>query len=132
MVDRAKPLDFQSKSCSFGSGITRCANEIMMLRFSITDPDAAKKPKGVTHQVLDVIHQLGDIKDPLSSKSVVVDRYRDEIARTAKRYGPSESDFDYETAPPRGRLEGTKDFTNRRTYKKWHSFKKNDKYGILT
>jgi len=54
------------------------------------------------------------------------------MAETARRYGLSESDFSYEDAPPRGWQEGTKDFTNRRTYKKWHQFKKEDKYGIVS
>ena len=40
-----------------------------------------------------------------------------------------ESTFSYATAPPRGSQEGVRDFTARRTYKKWHKFKKNDRYG---
>ena len=54
------------------------------------------------------------------------------MAETARRYGLSESDFSYEDAPPRGWQEGKKDFTNRRTYKKWHQFKKEDKYGLIS
>ena len=54
------------------------------------------------------------------------------MAEIARRYGVSESDFSYEKAPERGRLEGSKDFSNRRTYKKWHHFKKEDKYGLTS
>ena len=54
-----------------------------------------------------------------------------QMAETARRYGLSGSDYSYEKAPERGWQEGKKDFSNRRTYKKWHTFKKDDKYGII-
>merc|ERR1711935_1371 len=60
------------------------------------------KRKDVTHQVLEVIYKLGDIIEPTTQKPVVADRYRSEIAKTAKLYGKSNSDFDYNKAPKRG------------------------------
>ena len=48
----------------------------------------------------------------------------------AKLYGADSNNFDYENAPPRGRLEGTRDFTDKPTYRKWHKFEKDDPYGI--
>ena len=42
--------------------------------------DTEKKPKGVTHKVIECVHKLGDVQDPLTGKPVVVDRYRDEVS----------------------------------------------------
>lgn len=42
-------------------------------------PDTEKKPKGVTHKIIECVHKLGDVQDPLTGKPVVVDRYRDEV-----------------------------------------------------
>ena len=47
--------------------------------FTFLISDTEKKPKGVTHKVLECIHKLGDIKDPITGKPVVVDRYREEV-----------------------------------------------------
>ena len=33
-------------------------------------------------------------------------------------------------APARGRLEGTRDFTDKPTYRRWHDFEKTDPYSI--
>ena len=52
-----------------------------MFKFTFTIPDTEKKPKGVTHKVLELVHKLGDIRDPITGKHVVVDRYRDEVKR---------------------------------------------------
>ena len=41
--------------------------------------DNVKKPKGITHKVLECVHRLGDVEDPLTGKAVVADRYRDEV-----------------------------------------------------
>ncbi len=90
------------------------------------------KRKDVTHSILEVIYKLGDVFDPISREAVVGDRYRNEMKRVKELYGPSNSDFDYEKQPPRGRLAGRRDFTDRRTYKKWNVFKKEDPYGIVS
>ena len=66
---------------------------------------------------------------------VVAEHYRDHLERTAKLYGQSETAdnerFSYKRAPKRGWQEGKRDFTNRKTYMKWHVFKKDDKYGLI-
>ncbi len=90
------------------------------------------KRKDVTHSVESIIYRLGDVVDPITKEAVVSDRYRSEIKRVKELYGPSKADFDYEKAPPRGRLHGKRDFTDRRTYKKWNVFKKHDPYGIVS
>jgi len=86
-------------------------------------------PRAVTHQVMEVIYNLGEVVDPLTKKPVIGEKYVDQIQRDIQMYGKSKSDFSYSTAPPRGWQEGKRDFTGRKTYKKWHQFKKNDKYG---
>ena len=90
------------------------------------------KRKDVTHQVLEVIYKLGDIIEPTTQKPVVADRYRSEIAKTAKLYGKSNSDFDYNKAPKRGSQKDIRDFTHRKTYKKWHQFPVKDPYAIIS
>ena len=85
----------------------------------------------MTHKVLEVIYKLGDIIEPTTKKPVVADRYRSEIAKTAKLYGKSNSDFDYNKAPPRGWQKDKRDFTHRKTYKKWHQFPDKDPYAII-
>ena len=88
--------------------------------------------KDVTHQVLEVIYKLGDVIEPTTKKPVVADRYRSEIAKTAKLYGKSNSDFDYNKAPQRGSQKDKRDFTHRKTYKKWHQFPVKDPYAIIS
>ena len=39
--------------------------------------------------------------------------FRDEVKEVNKLYGVAESAFDYEKAPPRGSMEGKRDFTHR-------------------
>jgi hypothetical protein len=96
----------------------------------IEEPDLYKR-KNVTHSILEVIYRLGDVIEPTTREPAVGDRYRKEMARTAQLYGKSNNDFDYETAPKRGWQKNKRDFTERRTYKKWHNFKKNDPYAIV-
>lgn len=93
--------------------------------------DDKKKPRAVTFEVLEVIYHLGEVVDPLTQKPVVAEKYVDQIEREGKLYGkyPQATPFEYSKAPPRGGQEGVRDFTGRRTYKKWHTFKKNDRYG---
>ena len=57
------------------------------------------KRKDLTHEILEVIYELGDVIEPTSQQPVVGDRYRSEIAKTAQLYGKSNSDFDYKRAP---------------------------------
>ena len=91
--------------------------------------------KPVTHNVIEKIYSLGDVKDPITGKMVVGEHYRDHIERTGKLYGEVEDTnnekFNYSRAPRRGWQEGKRDFTARKTYKKWHVFKKDDKYGLI-
>jgi len=89
------------------------------------------KRKDITHKVLDVIYKCGDVIEPTTNQPVVGDRYRSEIARTAQLYGKSNSDFDYKRAPKRGSQKDKRDFTHRKTYKKWHNFPVKDPYAII-
>ena len=97
----------------------------------IEEKDVYKR-KDITHEIIDVIYKMGDVIDPLTKKAVVADRYREEIDRTAELYGKSNSDFDYKKAPKRGWQKDKRDFTHRRTYKKWHRFEKKDPYAIIS
>ncbi|XP_017469426.1 PREDICTED: 28S ribosomal protein S17, mitochondrial [Rhagoletis zephyria] len=84
----------------------------------------------ISHKVEKVVYPLGDITDPLSGKKVVVGKYRDEIEEANRLYGKSEKAFDYEKAPPRGRLEGTRDFTHGETYIKYHEDGKEQPFAV--
>ena len=79
-----------------------------------------------------MIYRLGDVIEPITNQPVVGDRYRSEIAKTAQLYGKSRSDFDYKKAPPRGSQKDKRDFSYRKTYKKWHNFKVKDPYAIVS
>lgn len=74
--------------------------------------------------------QYGDVVDPISGKTVVVGRYRDQVTAANEAFGKSESGFDYDKAPPRGRLEGTRDFTDQETYIKWHDDGKDQPFAV--
>ena len=91
--------------------------------------------KPITHHVMEKIYSVGDVKDPITGKMVVGEHYREHLERTAKLYGEGESGedekFSYKKAPRRGWQEGKRSFTDRKTYKKWHVFKKDDKYGLI-
>ncbi|KAJ6642005.1 28S ribosomal protein S17, mitochondrial [Pseudolycoriella hygida] len=78
-----------------------------------------KLTRQITHSIVKVVYRYGDVIDPISGKPVVVGLYRDEIKATNEAFGKSDSAFDYDKAPPRGRLQGTRDFTHRKTYIKW-------------
>lgn len=80
-----------------------------------------KKTTLITHSVEKIIYKLGDVIDPVTNKPVVVDTYRDVIEEKNKLYGKVDTAFDYAKAPPRGRLEGTRDFTDKPTYTKYHA-----------
>ena len=89
--------------------------------------------KPITHNVIEKIYGIGDVKDPITGQMVVGEHYREHLEKTAKLYGECGEDgkFSYKNAPRRGWQEGKRDFTNRKTYKKWHVFKKDDKYGLI-
>ena len=86
----------------------------------------------LTHEILEVIYELGDVIEPTSQQPVVGDRYRSEIAKTAQLYRKSNSDFDYKRAPTRGTQKDKRDFTHRKIYKKWHNFPVKDPYAIIS
>lgn len=84
----------------------------------------------ITHKVEEVVYPMGDITDPISGKKVVVGKYRDQIEESNKLFGKSKKAFDYSKAPPRGRLEGKKDFTDQETYIKYHEDGKDQPYAV--
>lgn len=88
--------------------------------------------KHVDFQLKQVIHRLGDVVDPLTGKPVIGHRFREDIDAIDEVYGRNKKGFRYEKAPPRGRLEGTKDFTDKVTYYKWHVFDKEDDYSLVS
>ncbi|XP_037951164.1 28S ribosomal protein S17, mitochondrial [Teleopsis dalmanni] len=84
----------------------------------------------ITHKVEKVVYPLGNITDPITGKKVVVSKYREDIEAANSLYGKSEKGFDYEKAPQRGRLEGTKDFTHGETYIKYHEDGKDQPFAV--
>ena len=73
---------------------------------------------------------MGDITDPLTGKKVVVSKYREDVEFTMELYGKSDKAFSYDKAPPRGRLEGTKDYTHGETYIKYHDDGKDQPFAV--
>jgi small subunit ribosomal protein S17 len=92
---------------------------------------AKQDKKEITHSVAELVTRLGDVKDPISGEMVVGPDYRKEMLEEAKLYGADKENFNYKDSPARGRLEGTRDFTDKPTYRKWHNFEKDDPYGVL-
>ncbi|XP_022223843.1 28S ribosomal protein S17, mitochondrial [Drosophila obscura] len=84
----------------------------------------------ITHAVEKVVYPLGDITDPITGKKVVVGKYREDIEMANELFGKSDKSFDYAKAPPRGRLEGTKDFTHGETYIKYHEDGKDQPFAV--
>lgn len=82
----------------------------------------------ITHKVEKVVYQLGDIVDPITGKLVVVGKYRDQIEEANRLFGKLDTGFDYKKAPPRGRLEGNRDLTDKETYRKYHDDGNEDPY----
>lgn len=82
----------------------------------------------ITHKIEKLVYKLGDIVDPITGKLVVVGKYREEIERANELFGKSESAFDYNKAPPRGWLEGKRDFSDKETYRRFHDDGTNDPY----
>lgn len=79
-----------------------------------------KKTTLITHAIEKIIYKFGDVIDPITAKSVVADKYRDDIDEKNRLYGKVNTAFEYEKAPPRGRLEGKRDFTDKPTYTKYY------------
>lgn len=79
-----------------------------------------KKTTLITHSIERVIYRLGDVIDPITNKPVVSDQYRDMIEEKNQLYGKVDTAFNYDKAPPRGRLEGKRDFTDKPTYTKFY------------
>lgn len=57
--------------------------------------------------------------DPITNKPVAGIEFRDDIEARNRIYGKVDTAFDYEKAPPRGRLEQTRDITAKPTYTKY-------------
>ena len=96
--------------------------------------DVKPEEKPITHTVMEILYSFGDVKDPVTGEMVVAERYRKDSDKSAKLYGETdelEEKFSYNKAPKRGKQEGKRDFTDRKTYKKWHVFKNEDKYGLI-
>lgn len=89
-----------------------------------------KLTRQITHSIEKVVFKYGDIQDPITGKNVVVGQYRDQISATNEMFGKSESAFDYDKAPPRGRLEGVRDFSDQETYIKWNEDGKDQPYSV--
>lgn len=84
----------------------------------------------ITHSIEEIVFKYGDITDPITGKKVVAGKYRDEIDAADQIYGKSRDAFDYSKAPARGRLEGTRDFTQQETYIKWHDDGKDQPFSV--
>lgn len=82
----------------------------------------------ITHKVEKIVYKLGDYIDPITGKEVVMNKYREQIEAANELFGKSESAFEYKKAPPRGRLEGDRDLTDKETYRKFHEDGSHDPY----
>jgi len=89
-----------------------------------------KLTRQITHSVERVVFNYGDVVDPITGKNVVVGKYREQIDAANETFGKSDSAFDYDKAPPRGRLEGTRDFTHQETYIKWQEDGKDQPFAV--
>ncbi|XP_012527707.2 28S ribosomal protein S17, mitochondrial [Monomorium pharaonis] len=74
----------------------------------------------ITHEVVEVVYPLGDIVDPVTGKKVIASKYREDIEEESKLYGITDSAFDYSKAPRRGKFEGIRDFTHKKSYLKYY------------
>lgn len=84
----------------------------------------------ITHSLDEIVFPMGDVMDPITGKMVTAGKYREDIEDANKLYGKSKEAFDYEKAPPRGRLEGTQDFTHGETYIKYHEDGKDQPFAV--
>jgi len=73
------------------------------------------------HELLKVVYQLGDVRDPVTGLSTIGTQYRHHVDLEAKLAGKDGGvTFDYESAPPRGWQQGKKDWSHREPEVKWH------------
>lgn len=84
----------------------------------------------ITYSVEEIVFTYGDITDPLTGKKCIVSKYRDQIEEANKLFGESPNAFKYSEQPPRGRLEGIRDFTDKPTYLKWNKDGKPQPYSV--
>ncbi|XP_055536430.1 28S ribosomal protein S17, mitochondrial isoform X2 [Wyeomyia smithii] len=84
----------------------------------------------ITHSIEEIVYPLGDVTDPITGKKVTAGKYREDVEETNRLFGKSSEAFDYEKAPPRGRLEGTQDFSHGETYIKYHEDGKDQPFAV--
>ena len=84
----------------------------------------------ITHSIEEIVYPLGDVTDPITGKKVTVGKYREDIEEANQLFGKSSGAFDYEKAPPRGRLEGSRDFSHQETYIKYHEDGKDQPFAV--
>lgn len=84
----------------------------------------------ITHSIEEIVYPLGDVTDPITGKKVTVGKYREDIEEANRLFGKSSEAFDYEKAPPRGRLEGSRDFSHQETYIKYHEDGKDQPFAV--
>lgn len=89
-----------------------------------------KLTKLITHSIEEIVYPLGDVTDPITGRKVVVGKYRDQIEEANKQFGKSPNAFDYDKAPPRGKLEGSKDFSHGPIYIKYHEDGKEQPFAV--
>nr|XP_018912098.1 PREDICTED: 28S ribosomal protein S17, mitochondrial [Bemisia tabaci] len=89
----------------------------------------------ITHKLLNVVYKCGDVQDPITGKNVAgVDRgivkFRDQIEKEDELYGKNPNRFEYDKAPPRGWQEDKKDFSHKKSYRKYNEDGKHQPYAI--
>lgn len=78
----------------------------------------------------EIVFLLGDVKDPVTNKQVIVGKYRDQIVDANKYYGNSPNEFDYNKSTKRGKMEGKNDFSHGETYIKYHDDGTEQKFSV--
>lgn len=84
----------------------------------------------ITHSIEEIVYPLGDVTDPITGKKVTAGKYREDVEEANRLFGKSSGAFDYEKAPPRGRLEGSRDFSHQETYIKYHEDGKDQPFAV--
>lgn len=84
----------------------------------------------ITHTLEEIVYPLGDVTDPITGKKVTAGKYREDVEDANRLFGKSREAFDYDKAPPRGRLEGTRDFSHGETYIKYHEDGKDQPFSV--
>lgn len=87
--------------------------------------------KDIIFELKRVVFKCGDVVDPISGEPVRADKYRSDLTHKKEKIGRREDAvsqaYEYEKAPARGRLEGSRDFSDKATYYRWNNFKPKDK-----